>query len=120
MADVLISQVIKIPENVVWSPNCCSFLGIRGRGVWWRCQNFNRKFRNSSFCMHVPWKYGRITVHQSPKYMCTCQEVDTPIPQTVICRQRSFPGCVWNSLPSEVTSAQSLHSFRRHLKTLLF
>jgi len=36
---------------------------------------------------------------------------------------RAFPvGAhgVWNSLPSEVTSAQSLHSFRRHLKTFLF
>jgi len=27
--------------------------------------------------------------------------------------------CVWNSLSSEVTSAKSLHSFRRHLKTFL-
>ena len=26
----------------------------------------------------------------------------------------------WNNLPSEVTSAQSLHSFRRHLKTFSF
>jgi len=38
-------------------------------------------------------------------------------------RKKAFPvaaPCVWNNLPSEVTSAQSLHSFRRHLKTLLF
>jgi len=38
-------------------------------------------------------------------------------------RNRAFPVAaphVWNSLPSEVTSAQSLCSFRRHLKTFLF
>jgi len=36
---------------------------------------------------------------------------------------RAFPldaPCVWNNPPSEVTSAQSPHSFRRHLKTFLF
>jgi len=36
---------------------------------------------------------------------------------------RDFPvaaPCVWNNLPSEVTSAQSLHLFRQHLKTFLF
>jgi len=35
---------------------------------------------------------------------------------------QAFPvaaSCVWNSLPSEVTSAQSRHSFRWHLKTFL-
>ena len=36
---------------------------------------------------------------------------------------RAFPVaalCVWNNLPSEVTSAQSLHSFWQHLKTFSF
>jgi len=36
---------------------------------------------------------------------------------------RAFPvaaPCVWNSLPHKVTSAQSLYSFQRHLKTFLF
>ena len=35
---------------------------------------------------------------------------------------RAFPvaaPCVWNSLPHKVTSAQSLYSFRQHLKTFL-
>ena len=41
----------KIPENVVWSPNYCYLLGNRSRWICWRCQNFDRKLRNSRFLL---------------------------------------------------------------------
>ena len=37
-------------ENVIWSPNRCSLSGNRYLWIWWRCQNFNRKLGNCSFC----------------------------------------------------------------------
>ena len=55
--------------------------------------------------------------------LCQHRSPDGPHVRLSSVGNRAFPvaaHCVWNNLPSEVTSAQSLHSFRLHLKTFLF
>jgi len=49
--------------------------------------------------------------------------VDVPVTRRSTIVDRAFPvaaACAWNSLPSFVTSASSLSTLKRHLKTYLF
>jgi len=61
--------------------------------------------------------------HCMTKAACSCLRTHITHVKLSSVSNRAFlvaVSCVWNKLPSEVTSAQSLHSFRRHLKTFLF
>jgi len=79
--------------------------------------------------MHVYWsdvssfEIWCIMIRSVHAPLSSLTAVDVPVTRRSTIGYRAFPvaaACAWNSLPSFVTSASSLSTFKRHLKTYLF
>jgi len=73
---------VKNIKNAVWWPNYCSVLGNRGRWIWWRCQNFERKLKNSSSWERTV-QLKVINSRRLPKYPFQAKRVKSSITKKI-------------------------------------
>ena len=110
ITDALISlHWLRVPERIVFKVATLTFRALHGTAPPYITSQFTRvadmsnRRRLRSAHHPVSWTFR----------LSACQTVGS----------RAFPiagAKVWNSLPDDVTSALSLSTFRRHLKTYLF
>jgi len=109
ITDALISlHWLRVPERIIFKVATLTFRALLGTAQPYMTSQFTR----------VADMPNRRRLRSA-----SSNQLDVPSFRLPTVGSRAFPiggAKVWNSLPDEVTSAPSLSTFRRHLKTYLF
>jgi len=109
ITDALISlHWLRVPERIVFKVATLTFRALHGTAPPYMTFQFTRVADMSD---------------QQRLRSASSNQLDVPSFRLPTVGSRAFPiasAKVWNSLPNDVTSTQSLSTFRRHLKTYLF
>jgi len=109
ITDALISfHWLRVPEQIIFKVATLTFRALHGTALPYMTSQFTR----------VADMPNRRRLRSA-----SSNQLDVPSFRLPTVGSRAFPiagAKVWNSLPDDVTSAPSLSTFRRHLKTYLF
>ena len=109
ITDALISlRCLRVPERIVFKVATLTFRALHGTAPPYMTSQFTRVADMSN------WQRLR---------SASSNQLDVPSFRLPTVGSRAFPiagAKVWNSLPDDVTSALSVSTFPRHLKTYLF